>query len=328
MASGGRKSPVGESGGLRPPLAITVLVFLFLAGCSGSGADAPARKTVVSGGQAFILGIVEGVTEFLPVSSTGHLALSSQFLGLRDETDLSPDQIKAIKAYEIVIQFGAILAVFMVYAERIGHMALGLAGRSPSGQRLLVNLICAFIPTAAIGLTLEKLGVIEKLQYGLPVVFATFLGGVLMILFERSHRASKSRSSGDRLEALTPYTAFLIGLIQCLAMWPGTSRSMVTIVGGMLLGLGAVAAAEFSFLLGLATLSAATFWKLIKEGAILREHIGVDVMLTGLVVAMIAAMIAISAFIGYLNRRGLEPFGWYRLALAIVMIFLLGSGKL
>jgi undecaprenyl-diphosphatase len=293
------------------------------AGCSSAPpADpAPPPAPALTVGQAAILGLVEGLTEYLPVSSTGHLSLTSHFLGLRD---LPEPQARAVKAYEIVIQFGAILAVFLLYAERIGGMVLGMLGQSPSGRRMLFNLLAAFVPFAVIAFALEKLKIIERLQSTGPVVFATFVGGVAIILFERSHHAGKSRSSGGRLDSLQPQTAAMIGLIQCLALWPGTSRSMVTIIGGMLLGLNAVAAAEFSFLLGLASLSAAGFYKLLKDGSLLREQIGVEAMLTGIIVSTIAATAAVSAFVSYLNRRGLEPFGWYRLALAVAMLLVLG----
>ncbi len=284
-------------------------------------------SSVISLPQAVILGLVEGVTEYLPVSSTGHLVLADQLLGLRDTTRLSADELDAVEAYEVVIQSGAILAVIALYGRRIKEMVLGLLGKSPSGRKLLVNIVAAFVPTAVVGLLLNKI-IKSYLQSSVPVIGALFVGGVAMILFERTRSAKASRETGGGLETLTVKKAVTIGFVQCLAMWPGTSRSMVTILGGMTLGLSPVAAAEFSFLLGLPTLLAATGLKAVKEGHVLVHHIGPLAMAVGLAVAAVSATVAVRGFVSYLSRRGFVPFGVYRIVLAIAMAAILGSTSL
>lgn len=279
----------------------------------------PTKSTLISPAQAAIIGLVEGITEFLPVSSTGHLILTDQLLGLRDRTKLSDDEYDAIEAYEIVVQSGAILAVLFLYGTQVLLMLKGLVGRSAVGRKLLINVVSAFVPTAVIGLLLHSI-IKNYLQDIWPVIFALAVGGVGMIWFERSAFAKRVRQQGGGIESLTPLNAAKIGLWQCLAMWPGTSRSMTTIVGGMTVGLSPVAAAEFSFILGLPTLLAATLLKIVKDSHVLITHIGSIPMLIGLVVAAFSAAIAVRSFVHYLTRRGLAPFGWYRIALAVVML--------
>jgi undecaprenyl-diphosphatase len=277
--------------------------------------------SVISPFQAAILGLVEGITEYLPISSTGHLVLTSEFLGIRREGQDS-QSLEAVEAFEIVIQSGAILAVILLYFEKVKLLLLGLLGRSLEGRRLLQNLIVAFIPTIVLGLLLNN--VIKKyLQHSGPVVIALAVGGLVMILFERSRRAKTSRSSGSGLEALTLKTAFFIGLCQTVAMWPGTSRSMVTILGGMFFGLNPIASAEFSFLLGLPTLLAATVYKGYKDGAILIDQVSPLAMLIGLSFAAVSALFAVKGLVSWLNRHGLAYFGYYRILVAVIFYFVL-----
>lgn len=283
--------------------------------------------TTISVAQAALLGLVEGITEYLPVSSTGHLVIADELLGLRDKDKLSTDQLDAVEAFEVVIQAGAILAVIALYGRRIRQMALGLVGRSPEGLRLLINITAAFIPTGVVGLLLNKI-IKAYLQSTVPVIAALFVGGVVMIAFERTHWGKNSRAHGKGLDQLTVRQAITIGFVQCLAMWPGTSRSMVTILGGMTLGLTPVAAAEFSFLLGLPTLLAATGLKAVKEGHVLLEHVGPLSMAVGLGVAAVSAAFAVRTFVSYLSRRGFLPFGVYRIVVAVLMAIILGATSL
>ncbi len=281
--------------------------------------------------QAIILGLVEGVTEFLPVSSTGHLILASSLLGLYD----NEESRRAVDAFNIVIQGGAILAVAGLYFPRILQMLRGLIGRDAIGLRLFINLVVAFIPAAVLGLLLDD-PIESYLFRPIPVLAALFLGGVWMIWL---HKRSRRLAEGDQPPALTidtmrPKQALLIGLFQCVAMWPGTSRSMMTIAGGTMLGLRPKDAAEFSFLLGLPTLGAACLYKLAKNlyeshetGAPnLFDALGGAEVAIGLVVAMISAALAIRWLVAFLSRHGLGAFGWYRVALALVMGALLFSG--
>lgn len=276
-----------------------------------------AAQPLMSITQAAILGLIEGITEFLPVSSTGHLILADGYLGLR-APHLSQEQLDAIDAFEIVIQSGAIIAVLYMYLGRVKHMIAGIAGQNAEGRKLFVNIMAAFIPTAVIGLLLNKI-IKHYLQQEWPTVFALAVGGVAMILFERSHLAKDRRAHGGNIQSLTIKAAVAIGLLQCVAMWPGTSRSMMTILAGMVVGLSPVAAAEFSFLLGVPTLLAATAFKAYKHGPELIAHIGIDAMAVGLVVAAVSAFFCVKGLIHWLTKNGLTPFGWYRIVLAIIV---------
>ncbi|MDG1899621.1 MAG: undecaprenyl-diphosphate phosphatase [Phycisphaerales bacterium] len=275
---------------------------------------------------AIILGLVEGITEYLPVSNTGHLVLTQWLLGLDDPPELK----KAVDALLIVIQGGGILAVLGLYANRVKQMLRGLTGKDAAGRHLLIALIVAFLPAAFFGVLLES--IIEKaLMHPLPVTIALATGGVVMVIVGRGPRRKSDADGPDEVTELSLKSALVIGLIQCLAMIPGTSRSMVTIVGGMLCGLRPVQAAEFSFLLGLPTLGGACAYKLMSnlssDGPNLFQTLGTVPILIGFITATIAAALAIAWLVSYLNRHGLAAFGWYRLALAAVLFFVfLGSG--
>jgi undecaprenyl-diphosphatase len=273
---------------------------------------------------AALLGLVEGITEYLPISSTGHLILVSSLLGLD-----RPEQKDALAAFQIAIQGGAILAVLGLYAPRVAQMVRGLFGRDPAGLRLLLRVALAFVPAAVLGPLLDD-PIEEFLFRPAPVFAALFAGGAWMIWIDRS----RSSDEGRPLESLTTRQALAIGMFQCVAMWPGTSRSMMTIAGGVLLGLRARDAAEFSFLLGVPTLGAACAYKLLQNllessrtGAPnLFETLGVGATAIGFAVAAISAAVAVRWLVGFLGRHGLAPFGWYRIALSVVMGGLILAG--
>lgn len=284
--------------------------------------------------QAVILGIVEGITEYLPVSSTGHLILASSLMGLGDA-----ESKQAVDSFNIVIQGGAILAVIGLYRARVWQMIRGCAGvvRIGSGDapglRLAVNLLIAFLPAAVLGVLLNE--VIEAyLFHAGPVLAALALGGVYMILLERWRKkrdASLPPDSAPTLESITPLKALLIGLFQCISMWPGTSRSMMTITAGVIVGLKPKDAAEFSFLLGLPTLGGACLYKLFKtltsDGqANMFTTLGWAPILVGTVVATISAVVAVKWLVSFLTRHGLTLFGWYRLGLCAVLGGLILAG--
>lgn len=265
--------------------------------------------------QAIILGIIEGLTEYLPVSSTGHLILASWLMGL----DSTPELTKATYAFNIVIQIGAIAAVLGLYRKRVGQMCHGLLGKDAAGKKLAINLIVAFIPAAILGKLLDE--TIEAHLNGyLPVIGALFVGGVVMVLLGRHIRKDDHKRFG--IDDITWQIALLIGLGQCFAMWPGTSRSMMTIVTAVLLGMRLKDAAEFSFLLGLITLSAATGYKLLKEYQVIMDSIGMTNLVIGTLVATVSAALAVKWFVAFLTKRGLTPFGWYRIVLAVVIAVL------
>ncbi len=268
---------------------------------------------------ALLLGIVEGLTEYLPVSSTGHLVLASHFLGARGD---------GADAFDVVIQAGAILAVLVHYRRFLAERTLGLVRGEAASKRLLAALVLGFVPTAVTGLLLRK--TIKRLLFGpLPVVAALFLGGLLMIGVElvRARRPkTERREPEDGIGDVTPLRGFLIGLGQCVSLWPGSSRSMCTILAGQATGLSTKTAAEFSFLLGLPTLGAATAYEALKARHVLATEVGTVNVLIGLLVSFLVAWGVIAAFIRYLGKRGLLPFGAYRVALAIVVFFVLARG--
>lgn len=276
---------------------------------------------IISLPDAALLGLVEGLTEFLPVSSTGHLILVSSWLGLYQ----NPETKAGVNAFEIVIQSGALLAVMGIYFTRLRSMLRGVMGQDPAGRTLFLLLLTGFLPAAVIGLLAG--GWIKATLFGAwPVIFALAVGGVVMIVVER-RRGRHRRLVGNPvdleekpLQAMTMKAALTIGFAQCLAMWPGTSRSMVTIVAARLLGFQPKAAAEFSFLLALPTLGAATAHDLVKEGPLLLEASGWPGLAVGMIASCLVAWIAVKGFLAYLNRHGMEVFGWYRIALATIMV--------
>ncbi len=261
--------------------------------------------------QALILGLVEGITEYLPVSSTGHLLIAQRLLGI--------PQSAAANGYVIAIQAGAILAVLGIYRQRVGQMVLGLMGKDPVGMRLALCVITAFLPAAALGVLFNSQ--IEQRLFGVkPVIAAWVVGGVVILALSRWLEAHRE---GQPLTALTWRGAVVIGLFQCLAMWPGTSRSLVTILGGLVVGLSLSAAVEFAFLLGVLTLGAATVYTALKQGHGMVEAYGWHVLLAGFVMAWVSAAIAVKWMVAYLNRHGLAVFAWWRFAAAGIAALLL-----
>jgi undecaprenyl-diphosphatase len=261
---------------------------------------------------AAILGIVEGLTEYLPVSSTGHLILVGHFLGFDGEAD---------KSFEIVIQLGAILAVVVHYRALLVSRVAGLMARDNASVALALALAAGFIPTAVAGLLLRK--TIKRLLFGpVPVAIALIAGGVAMIVIER-RLVRQNAPALTGLEHVTPRRGFLIGLGQCVSLWPGSSRSMCTIVAGRVTGLSTATAAEFSFLLALPTLGAATLYELLKAKSELLASGHVLELVIGMVVSFFVAWAVIAAFLRYLRTRGLEPFGYYRIVLGVLVLWLL-----
>ena len=278
---------------------------------------------------AALLGLVEGITEYLPISSTGHLIIVTGLLGLGGD----PTTKSAIDAFTIVIQGGAILAVLGLYRRRVGQMIRGLAGRDRVGLKLAINLGVAFMPAAVLGVLLDD-WIGSRLFSTWPVLAALALGGVYMMVVDRLRKRRGEDEPAVDITELTIRKSLIIGLMQCVAMWPGTSRSMMTITGGVLVGLRPRQAAEFSFLLGLPTLGGACVYKLGKNlkqshdagTANMFDTIGWTAVVIGLAVATVSAALAIKWLVGFLNRHGLTPFGWYRLALSAVLAGLIAGG--
>jgi undecaprenyl-diphosphatase len=239
------------------------------------------------------------------------MILVSDWLGLTSGSQMKNE---AVDAFEIVIQLGAILAVIGLYRRRVGQMVLGVAGKDRDGLRLLCLLMVAFVPAAVVGLPLHK-WIQAKLFHPLPVVAALAVGGVLMIVVEQLWKRRKSPLIKG-LENVRLEHALVIGVAQILAMWPGTSRSMITILAGLVVGLDMLTAAEFSFLLALPTLGAATLYEGFKSRQVLAQVVGLDGCLIGLVVSGIVAALAVKMFVRYLTSHGLLPFGIYRIIAA------------
>ena len=269
--------------------------------------------------QSIILGLVEGLTEYLPVSSTGHLIITQYLLGL--------EKSEALDAYSVCIQVGAILAVLNLYFFRVGQMWQGICGKNPAGLRLIRNLLLGFLPAMVIGLLLAK--PIKAFLFNAETVVVTWaLGGIAILLFVRHQRRSGKGDghNGTELEDMSCKAALTVGFMQCIAMCPGTSRSLMTMLGGLIAGLSMAAAVEFSFLLGLITLGAATVYDFTKFGADMVQEIGWGPMLVGTFVSWLSAIVAVKWMVNYLKKHGLSIFGWYRIAAAIVMLVLILNG--
>ena len=292
----------------------------------------PQTMTVV---QSIVLGIVEGITEYLPVSSTGHLIIVSDLLGLGD----TPNQRSAVDTFNIVVQGGAILAVLGLYFPRIVQMCKGLLGKDKVGFKLAINIIIAFLPAAILAVLFNDF-IKEKLFNTPAVITALALGGVFMIALDRikfkKPDAEKNPEDDDSMDItnMSWKQALFIGFMQTIAMWPGTSRSMMTIAGGVIVGLKPKQAAEFSFLLGLPTLGGACVYSLaknLKESSDqgtpnMFEMLGWTPIVVGLLVATISAALAVKWLVGFLNTHGLALFGYYRLVLAAVLAALIAMG--
>jgi undecaprenyl-diphosphatase len=264
--------------------------------------------------QALILGLVEGLTEFLPVSSTGHLVVVQRLLGIGAS--------EAANAYAIAIQAGAIAAVLGLYRKRIAQMGLGLVGKNADGSRLLLALVLGFLPAAVLGLAFDA--AIERHLFGAwPVVAAWAAGGFVLLGLGPWLAA---RHGGLPLEAVGARLALIVGFAQCAALWPGVSRSLATILGGVAAGLSVVAAVEFSFLLGLITLGAATAYKALGSGQAMLDSFGFAAVAIGFVAAWVSAVLSVRWMLSWLGRRGFAVFAYWRLAVAAIVAGLLIGG--
>ncbi len=284
---------------------------------AGTQGENSKQMTII---QATVLGVVEGLTEYLPISSTGHLLLARDLLGMDSQASANGDAataMDAINAYLVCIQFGAILAILVICAHRFKRILMGIFKGDTEGRRLFAHLVLALLPAIIIGLILES--AIKQFLFGIyPVILAWFMGGVAILVIAYVLKSRKiDLHQGKSIEDITAKTALLIGLAQCLAMWPGVSRSLATILSGLFLGLSMQATVEFSFLLGAVTLSAASVYDVLKHGQDMLAMFDFGSMMLGLLVAFVAAILSVKWMIGYLNKYGLELFGYYRIAIAI-----------
>ncbi len=264
--------------------------------------------------KAAIMGIVEGLTEFLPISSTGHLILAGALLGFDDE--------KA-KVFDIAIQTGAIFAVILVYWQKIRDTVVALPTEKKA-QQFSLNVLIAFIPAVVLGLLFGK--AIKANLFTPVVVASTFIiGGFIILWAEKRQAKNPAVARIHAVEDMTLMDALKVGLVQCLAMIPGTSRSGATIIGGMLLGLSRKAATDFSFYLAIPTLIGAGVYSLYKERALL-SLADLPMFAVGLVFAFISAWLCIRWLLKYIASHSFVPFAWYRIAFGIVVLVTAWTG--
>jgi undecaprenyl-diphosphatase len=255
--------------------------------------------------KAAIMGVVEGLTEFLPISSTGHLILAGSLLGFHDDR---------AKVFEIAIQSGAILAVIIVYWQRLRDTVVGLPTQRQA-QRFALNVVIAFIPAVVLGLLFGK--VIKAHLFTPQVVATTFILGGFIILWAERRTSAVSRVND--VDEMTPMDALKLGLVQCLALVPGTSRSGATIIGGMLLGLSRRTATDFSFYLAIPTLVGAGVYSLYKDRALL-SMADAPMFAVGLLFAFLSAWVCIRWLLRYVASHSFVPFAWYRIAFGVLIL--------
>ena len=255
-------------------------------------------------GKALVMGVVEGLTEFLPISSTGHLILAGSLLNFNDERG---------KLFEIVIQSAAILAVVLEYRGRLGKV-LANAGSDPVARRLLINVGIAFLPLAVLGLAFGK--ILKAHLFNAPTVATTFILGAFVILWaERRNHQVRVQTVDD----MTSLDALKVGIAQAFALIPGTSRSGATIIGGMLFGLSRQAATEFTFFLAIPTLGVAGLYSLYKERALLSAS-DLDMWAVGMLASFVSAFFCVRWLLRYVSTHSFVPFAWYRIAFGLVVL--------
>jgi len=303
-------------------VATAALVWLAAGMTTTEATEAADGKPAMSWGQAIMLGAIEGLTEYLPVSSTAHLFVAQRLMGIGD----TAEERIAADAFVITIQAGAILAVVWLYFRRLRSIAAGLLGGAPEGRRLAGRLLLAFLPAVALGLAAE--GVIKEKLFNPSAIAAAWLAGGAAILIVGRRRGRWGHGARQSLEELTWRGALLIGAAQCAALWPGVSRSLATIVGGLLAGLGVGAAVEFSFLLGLLTLGAATAHEMLRYGGEIIALYGWFGPLLGLLTGLLTAAASVKWMVAWLHRHGLAIFGWYRVAAGLAAWALIAAGRL
>ena len=272
--------------------------------------------------KAALMGIVEGLTEFLPISSTGHLILAGSLLNFTGET---------AKVFEIAIQTGAMLAVIWEYRQRLLGAVRGL-GSEPAAQRFMLNLLVAFIPAAVLGLLFGKI-VKAHLFHPVPVALAFIVGGLIILWVERRHRLQfgerdlegNRRARVETVDQMSGLDALKVGLVQCLALIPGTSRSGATIIGSMMFGFSRKCATEFSFFLGIPTLMGAGAYSVWKQREVLQWS-DLPMFAVGTVFAFFSAWLCIRWLIRYVSTHDFTVFAWYRIVFGLVVLLTAYTG--
>jgi undecaprenyl-diphosphatase len=264
--------------------------------------------------KAAVMGVVEGLTEFLPISSTGHLILAGSLLNFTGET---------AKVFEIAIQTGAMFAVIWQYRERLLRTVTGIR-RDPQAQRFALNVLVAFMPAVVLGLAFGSL-VKKHLFHPVPVALAFIVGGLIILWVERRHRQHGRGARVLSVDDMTPADALKVGLVQCLALVPGTSRSGATIIGAMVFGFSRRCATEFSFYLGIPTLMGAGAYSVWKQRALLQAS-DLPMFAVGSVVAFASALLCIRWLIRFVSSHDFTGFAWYRIAFGGVVLLTAWTG--
>lgn len=266
--------------------------------------------------KVIIMGIVEGLTEFLPISSTGHLILTGSLLNFTGDK---------VKVFEIVIQAGAIFAVIWEYRQKIASVLLGI-GSDAKARKFAINVVIGFLPAAVLGVLFSK-KIKEHLFAPVPVALAFIIGGVIILFVERKQAANTDAARIETVDDLTTLDAIKIGLAQSFALIPGTSRSGATIIGGMLFGLSRKAATEFSFFLAIPTLLGATVYSLYKERALLSAA-DLPMFGVGTIAAFISAFFCVRWLLRYISSHNFNAFAWYRIAFGIMILITAYTGTI
>jgi undecaprenyl-diphosphatase len=273
--------------------------------------------------KAAVMGVVEGLTEFLPISSTGHLILTASLIRFTGDM---------VKVFEIAIQAGAMLAVIWQYRERLGNTAKGIT-HDPVAQRFALNVLVAFIPTMVVGVTIYSF-IKKHLFHPVPVAVAFIVGGLVILAVEAYHKRRYGRQPGqaqpqpERIQSvddMTPIDALKVGLLQCLGMIPGTSRSGATIIGSLMLGFSRKAATEFSFYLGIPTLMGAGAYSVWKQRALLHAS-DLPIFLVGTIFAFLFALLCIRWLIRYVSGHDFSVFAWYRIVFGLLVLLTAWQG--
>lgn len=290
----------------------------------GETSSAEEARAEFTYGRALVTGAVEGVTEFLPISSTGHMIISDRLLGVRRDPHVTIAEVRDRRGRAVslervaddaivIIQLGAIVAVVFAFFGRIKGLLVGLVRGSPASRELARSIGVAFLPAALLGFWCKDF--IAGALFSVEVVgVALVVGGGVILLAERL-LPRRDAPAGDEVGTIGWRPALVVGLCQCVALIPGTSRSLATILGGRVAGLSHVAATEFSFLVGLVTLSAASVYKMWSLGPALGQVYPVGPASVGLLVAAVTAFVSVRWLVGYVGRNGLGVFAWYRIAL-------------
>jgi len=321
---------------LRPALFLPLLVALpvFAAGEERSPAEVRADFTY---GRAVVTGVVEGVTEYLPVSSTGHMILSDGLIckvnkdpnvtvqGVVDRKGRAVSLDRVADDYLVIIQLGAILAVVVAFFGRLRALLVGVVRGERASLQLALAILVAFLPAGLLGF-LFKDSIAAHLFSVEVVAVALVVGGIAILIAEKFLPARAAE--GDEVAALGWRSALTVGLCQCFALIPGTSRSLATILGGRVAGLSHAAATEFSFLVGLLTLSAASVYKAWSLGPALPQIYPAGPALVGLLIAAVTAFLSVRWLVGFVSRRGLGVFAWYRIALGGTILAVMAARTL